>query len=197
MAFLIDLTDERFKIPANRAVIEYIRRENPFAHSDVGALLIAFGKRVPGTQYYCPSFSSPAYVVLHTPANVIFAIAIGMRKVDFRLPFELVTEALESGEAEHSAIGQRRRGVSLALVPAVPQGRIESLNRDQAQNDGAKQPTSVHRNRPAPRDPSKAPAVPSFAETGSSRGYDAARKAMPPPARCPSRTPRAAPSHSA
>jgi hypothetical protein len=48
MAFLIDLTDERFKIPANRAVIEYIRRENPFAHSDVGALLIALGRLVPG-----------------------------------------------------------------------------------------------------------------------------------------------------
>jgi hypothetical protein len=27
-----------FKIPANQAVIEYIRRENPFAHSDIGAI---------------------------------------------------------------------------------------------------------------------------------------------------------------
>ncbi|HLJ42610.1 MAG TPA: hypothetical protein VKT12_00220 [Candidatus Binataceae bacterium] len=110
MAFLIDLTDGRFKIPANRAVIEYIRRENPFAHSDVGALLMALWRRVPGAQYYCPSFSSLAYVVLHTPANVIFAIAIGMHKIDFRLPYELVTEAIESGEAEPSAIGQPGAG---------------------------------------------------------------------------------------
>jgi len=105
MAFLIDLTDGRFKITANRAVIEYIRRENPFAHSDIGAILIRLAKLVPGAQYYCPSFSSLAYVVLHTRADLIFAIAIGMLKIDFRLPPALVGEAVASGEAEHSDIG--------------------------------------------------------------------------------------------
>lgn len=105
MAFLIDLTDERFKLPANRAVIEYIRRENPFAHSDIGAVLIRLAKLVPEAQYYCPSFSSLAYVVLHTKANLIFAIAIGMLKIDFRLPAALVSEAIDRGEAEQSDIG--------------------------------------------------------------------------------------------
>jgi len=74
MSFLIDLTDERFKIPANQAVIDYIRRENPFAHSDIGAELIRSAKLVPDAQYYCPSFSSLAYVALHTKANIVFAI---------------------------------------------------------------------------------------------------------------------------
>jgi hypothetical protein len=105
MTFLIDLTNERFKIPANQAVIEYIRRENPFAHSDIGAVLIRLGKQVPGAQYYCPSFSSLAYVVLHTKANLIFAIAIGMLKIDFRLPPALISEAQGSGEGAHSDIG--------------------------------------------------------------------------------------------
>jgi hypothetical protein len=105
MSFLIVLTDERFKIPANQAVIEYIRRENPFAHSDIGAVLIRLAKLVPGVQYYCPSFSSLAYVVLHTEANLIFAIAIGMLKIDFRLSRALVNEAIGRGEAEHSDIG--------------------------------------------------------------------------------------------
>jgi hypothetical protein len=105
MTLLIDLTDERFKIPANRAVIEYIRRENPFAHSDIGAVLLQLAKLVPGTQYYCPRFSSMAYVVLHTNANLIFAIAIGMLKIDFRLSPTLVGEAMREGEAEHSDIG--------------------------------------------------------------------------------------------
>ena len=105
MPFLIDLTDERFKIPANRAVIEYIRRENPFAHSDIGAMLMRLGRLVPGAQYYCPSFSSLAYVVLHTREHLIFAIAIGMLKIDFRLPSALVSEALASGKAESSDIG--------------------------------------------------------------------------------------------
>jgi hypothetical protein len=105
MSFLIVLTDERFKIPANQAVIEYIRRENPFAHSDIGAVLIRLAKLVPGVQYYCPSFSSLAYVVLHTEANLIFAIAIGMLKIDFRLSRALVSQAIGRGEAEHSDIG--------------------------------------------------------------------------------------------
>ena len=105
MTFLIDVTDERFKIPANRAVIEYIGRENPFAHSDIGDMLIRLSKPVPGAQYYCPSFSSLAYVVLHTKANVIFAIAIGMRKIDFRLPPALVSRATGRGEGAHSHVG--------------------------------------------------------------------------------------------
>ena len=105
MTFLIDLTDERFKIPANRAVIEYIRRANPFAHSDIGAMLIQLAKLVPGAQYYCPSFSSLAYVVLHTKADLIFAIAIGMLKIDFRLSPSFVSGAMDKGEAEHSDIG--------------------------------------------------------------------------------------------
>jgi hypothetical protein len=105
MSFLIDLTDERFKIPANQAVVEYIRRENPFAHSDIGTVLIRLAKLVPGVQYYCPSFSSLAYVVLHTEVNLIFAIAIGMLKIDFRLSPALVSEAIGIGEAEHSDIG--------------------------------------------------------------------------------------------
>jgi hypothetical protein len=105
MAFLIDVTDERFKIPPNGAVIEYIRRVNPFAHSDVGDLLIRLGRQVPGAQHYCPSFSSFGYVVLHTRTNLIFAIAIGMLKIDFRLPPALIREALERGEAEPSEIG--------------------------------------------------------------------------------------------
>jgi hypothetical protein len=105
MSFLIDLTDERFKIPANQAVIEYIRRENPFAHSDIGDLLIQLAKLVSGAQYYSPSFSSLAYVVLYTEANLIFAIAIGMLKIDFRLSRALVSEAIGRGEAEQSDIG--------------------------------------------------------------------------------------------
>jgi hypothetical protein len=105
MTFLIDVTDERFKVPANRAVIEFIRRENPFAHSDVGDLLIRLGKFVPGTQCYCPSFASCAYVVLHTKANLIFAIAIGMLKIDFRLPTSLVSQAMDRGVGSPSQIG--------------------------------------------------------------------------------------------
>jgi hypothetical protein len=105
VAFLIDITEERFKIPANHVVIEYIRRENPFAHSDIGDKLIKLAKRIPNTQYYCPSLASCAYVVLHTNANVIFAIALGMLSIDFRLPAAVVIDAVAKGDGKVSLIG--------------------------------------------------------------------------------------------
>jgi hypothetical protein len=105
VAFLIDITEERFTIPANHAVIEYIRRENPFAHSDNGDKLIKLAKRIPNTHSYCPSFASCAYVVLHTDANVIFAIALGMLSIDFRLPTAVVIDAIANGNGKASPIG--------------------------------------------------------------------------------------------
>lgn len=112
MTFLIDITDERFKNPANHAVIEYIRRENPFAHSDIGTTLIKLAKRIPAAHYYCPTFASCAYVVLHTDANVIFAIALGMLAIAFRLPAAVVIEAVANGTGEASDIGDDWLSVS-------------------------------------------------------------------------------------
>ena len=52
--FLIELTDPRFQIADNADVIEFIRRVNPFAHSDVGSMLFDLGKEIPGAHAYCP-----------------------------------------------------------------------------------------------------------------------------------------------
>jgi hypothetical protein len=106
MTFLIDLTEKRFKTPANQAVIDFIRRVNPYAHSDLGLKLIELGKAIGGTHYHCPAFSSYAYVVLHTESNVIFAIAFGMRDIAFRLPVGGVRSALAQGFAQSSEIGK-------------------------------------------------------------------------------------------
>ena len=62
--FLIDVTDKRFKIAVNASVIEFIRRANAFAHTDVGIRLLDVGKALPGSHAYCPSYQSCAYVVL-------------------------------------------------------------------------------------------------------------------------------------
>ena len=105
MPFLIDLTDERFKIPANHSIIEYIRRANPFAHSDLGDMLIKHAKRITGAHYYCPNFSACAYVALHTDGNLICAIASGMLKFTFRLPPNVVSQAVADGTGEYSDIG--------------------------------------------------------------------------------------------
>jgi hypothetical protein len=102
--FLIDLTDARFLIAGNEHVLQFVRRANPFAHSDVGSLLLALGKEVPGAQAYCPSYAQCAYVVLHTEASQIFAIAFGQRELAFRLAPASVAVAIADG-AGASAIG--------------------------------------------------------------------------------------------
>jgi hypothetical protein len=103
--FLIDVTDARFNVPWNADVLEFIRRKNPFAHSDVGSLLLALGKGIPGARAYCPSYSQCAYVVLHTEAWRIFAIAFDMRGLAFRLSPGSASDALANGGAAAPQIG--------------------------------------------------------------------------------------------
>jgi hypothetical protein len=105
MSFLIDLTDDRFKTSVNRDVIDFIRRDNPFAHSGVADRLIASGKGLPGASDYCPAPANCAYVVLHTPSNRIFAIAWNMRGLAFRLGPKARDEALRDGGIAAEAIG--------------------------------------------------------------------------------------------
>jgi hypothetical protein len=103
--FLIDVTDPRFFIPDNDDVLGFIRRANPFAHSDVGTVLFDLGKQI-GASAYCPSVKSCAYVVLHTAANRIFAIAYGQRGLAFRFIGDTYAAALAGGGAAAPAVGR-------------------------------------------------------------------------------------------
>ena len=103
--FLIDVTDARFLIPDNANVVEFIRRTNPFAHSDVGSVLFELGKVTPGARAYCPVPSAYSYVVLHTVANRIFAIAFDMRGLAFRLAESEMGEAISDSGLAAPEIG--------------------------------------------------------------------------------------------
>ena len=103
--FLIDLTDPQFFVPDNAEVLEFIRRANPFAHSDVGSVLFDVVKQIPGAQAYCPSVRSYAYVVLHTAAHRIFATAYDMRGLAVRLSAVPYAEALVAGGVDAAEIG--------------------------------------------------------------------------------------------
>ena len=103
--FLIDLTDARFRIAANEDVMEFVRRVNPFAHTDVGTRLLALGKEIPSARAYCPSYGSCAYVVLHTGADRIFAIAFGQEGLCFRISPTARADALADGGAPAPEIG--------------------------------------------------------------------------------------------
>lgn len=102
---LIELTDPRFAIDDNADVMEFIRRVNPFAHSDVGSVLFELGKEISGAHAYCPVPSVCSYVVLHTDANRIFAIAFGMSGLAFRLGSNDEMAALSDGGVRAADIG--------------------------------------------------------------------------------------------
>src|SRR5258708_3604210 len=103
--FLIDLTDESLKIPPNDDVIGFIRETNPFAHSDVGSVLLSLGKAIPGAHVYSPSYASFAYVILHTEAKRIFAIAFGQRGLAFRITQPAQAAALTDAAVPAPEIG--------------------------------------------------------------------------------------------
>ena len=103
--FLIELTDPRFVSDDNADVIEFIRRVNPFAHSDVGSVLFELGQETPRAHAYCPVPSVYSYVVLHTDTNRIFGIAFGMRGLAFRLAPDDEAAALADGGIHASDIG--------------------------------------------------------------------------------------------
>ena len=103
--FLIDVTEERFKNAANESVIDFIRRANPFAHTDVGIRLLDLGKELPGSSAYCPSYKSCAYVVLHNDADRIFGIAYGQRGLAFRLAPASFATAVDDGGTPEPNIG--------------------------------------------------------------------------------------------
>ena len=104
--WLIDMTDPRFFVAGNEDVIEFIRRANPFTHSDVGSLLLELGKKIDGAHAYSPSYRQYAYVVLHTDASRIFAIAYGQRGLAFRLSPSSHSTAIADGGSAAGDIGQ-------------------------------------------------------------------------------------------
>ncbi len=143
--FLIDLTDARFHVAENADVLEFVRRANPFAHSDVGSLLLELGKSLPGAHAYSPSYAQCAYVVLHTDAWQIFAIAFGQRGLAFRLAPASRAVALADGGRSASEIGPDW----VALAPWGTEPKVEARSGlqhwcAQAFADAAPKPESSH-----------------------------------------------------
>jgi len=91
--------------PDNADVIEFIRRKNPFAHSDVGSILFEYAKQIPGAHVYCPSARSFAYVILHDDNDRIFAIAFDQHGFGIRLAPASIDAAVGDGAVRAPEIG--------------------------------------------------------------------------------------------
>ena len=84
-------------IPVNRQVLGHIERLS--AHSDVADALCAALKPLGDVQLFCPAPQEYRYVAASTK-GIIFAVAIGMGTIAFRLDSRMMARALvSSGEA--------------------------------------------------------------------------------------------------
>jgi hypothetical protein len=89
--------DDRFKTVENDAVIAFIEREQPSAHDDVASALTESAKGLTDVHWYCPDPHAYAYVVLYTRERTIFGIAFGMRALAYRLPQDVIQDAVAEG----------------------------------------------------------------------------------------------------
>jgi hypothetical protein len=80
----------------NRPVLRYI--EGLSAHSDIVEALATAFKPLGDVQHFCPDPAEYRYYVAST-RGVIFAVALGMNTIGFRLDDRMKSRALASGGA--------------------------------------------------------------------------------------------------
>jgi hypothetical protein len=90
------------KTSINRQVLLHV--EALSAHSDVASALSETLKPLGDVQVFCPDWGAYRYVVASTK-GIIFAVALGMNTVAFRLDERMRTRALASGGAPFPECG--------------------------------------------------------------------------------------------
>ena len=92
--------------PENQQMIEFLKLYQPSAHSDIVQLLVKSTEDLPSIKFYCPDTDNHAYYLAHTPDGVIFAAAIGMSALMYRLPKQSMSGALVKGGEIFKEIGE-------------------------------------------------------------------------------------------
>lgn len=83
--------------PENDEIIRFLKQYQPTAYSDIVKLLVASADDLKDIKFYCPDTDNHAYYLAHTPDGVIFAAAIGMSALMYRLPDKARAAALGKG----------------------------------------------------------------------------------------------------
>jgi len=83
--------------PENEEIIKFLKQYQPSAHTDIVQLLVESTKDLPDVVFYCPDTDNHAYYLAHTPDGVIFAAALGMSALMYRLPKQSMSGALVKG----------------------------------------------------------------------------------------------------
>ena len=79
---------------SNRAVLAHLAGKS--AHSDVGEVLVNAAKPLGAASLFCPDWNACRYVVAST-GGVVFAFAVGMSQLAFRLDATMRERALVTG----------------------------------------------------------------------------------------------------
>ncbi|MDH5484603.1 MAG: hypothetical protein OEY43_05130 [Gammaproteobacteria bacterium] len=83
--------------PENQGMIEFLKLHQPSAHADMVELLVKSAADLPDVKFYCPDTDNYAYYLAHTRGGVMFAAAIGLSALMFRLPKQAISGALVKG----------------------------------------------------------------------------------------------------
>ena len=92
--------------PENEQMIAFLKQYQPSAHADIVQLLVESTSDLESIKFYCPDTDNHAYYLAHTPDGVIFAAAIGMSALMYRLPKQSMSGALVKGGEIFKEIGE-------------------------------------------------------------------------------------------
>lgn len=81
----------------NATLIEYLQKERPSAHSDMVELLVKSTDGLAAVTFFCPDSDNYAYYLAHTRGGVVFAAALGLSALAYRLPNQAISGALAKG----------------------------------------------------------------------------------------------------
>ncbi len=90
----------------NEQIIQFLKQYQPSAHNDIVQLLVESASDLPDIKFYCPDTDNHAYYLAHTPDGVIFAAAVGMSALMYRLPKQSMSGALVKGGEILKEIGE-------------------------------------------------------------------------------------------
>ena len=92
--------------PENQSMIEFLKQHQPSAHADIVDLLRKSASDLPDVKFYCPDTDNYAYYLAHTRNGVMFAAAIGLSGLMYRLPNQAMSGALVKGGEVIKELGE-------------------------------------------------------------------------------------------
>ncbi|HEX5638038.1 MAG TPA: hypothetical protein VFY78_13175 [Gammaproteobacteria bacterium] len=90
----------------NAALILYLQKEQPPAQADMVELLMKSVDTLANVTFFSPDSDNFAYFLAHTRGGIVFAAALGLSALVFRLPKQAVSGALAKGGEMFSEFGE-------------------------------------------------------------------------------------------